>query len=155
MKKALALLLAAAVLLSLAGCGGKAEPAAAPVDLNALYESYGEQLPDMFFPDEATLLNFLGIELADCAQSVVAVCADGMRTDEVWLIEAKDEEALQRLTALAQTRLQAKADETVSYAPDQYAVVEKAELLTSGLYLALLVSPEVETLKAGFEAAVG
>lgn len=152
MKKIIAMLLIAALLLSVSACGAKEEPAVS-VDLNALYESYGAYMPDMFQPDADTMMNFLGIDTADCAQAVVYVCADGMRTDEVWLIEAKDQAALEKLQKLAETRIQAKADETVSYAPDQYAVVEKAQLLTNGLYLALLVSPEVDSLKAGFEAA--
>lgn len=152
MKKLFSLILALTLLLSLAACGAKEE--AAPVDLNALYESFVPSLPDMFQPDEETMLNFLGIDAADCAQYVVSICGNGMQADEVWLIEAKDEEALARLTELAQTRIVAKEDETISYAPDQYAVVQKAELLTNGKYLALLISPDVDTLKAGFEAAM-
>lgn len=152
MKKLISLMVLAALLLTMTACGG--EEKAASVDLNALYESYGEYMPEMFVPDEDTLMNFLGIDTADCKQYVVMICAEGMRTDEVWLIEAKDADALARLEELAQTRIAAKADETESYAPDQYLVVEKAELLTSGNYLALLVSPEVEAMKAGFEAAM-
>lgn len=152
MKKILSVILLAALLLSLAACG-KDEPAQS-VDLAALYESYGEYMPDMFVPDEDTLMNFLGIDVADCKQYVVVICADGMRTDEVWLIEAVDDAALERLKTLAETRLVAKADETISYAPDQYLVVEKAELLTNGKYLALLVSPDVEAMKAAFEEAM-
>ena len=155
MKKMISLLLALALVLGLAACGAKPE-AAAPVsiDVNALYDSYAQHMPDMFFPDDDTLMNFLGINIADCAQYKVAICAEGMRSDEVWLIEAKDQAALEALQQLAQTRIQSKLEETVTYAPDQYVVVEKAEVLVNGLYLALLISPEVETLKAGFEAAL-
>ena len=152
MKKILSLILLVAMLLTLTACGGKEESKS--VDLNALYESYGAYMPEMFVPDEDTLMTFLGIDTADCKQYVVMICADGMRTDEVWLIEAKDADALARLTELAENRLASKADETVSYAPDQYLVVEKAQLLTNGNYLALLVSPEVDAMKAGFEAAM-
>lgn len=150
MKNVISLLLVFSLLLTLTACGGK--EAAVSVDVNALYESYSEQLPEMFYPDDATLMNFLGIDAADCTQYKVAICAEGMRADEVWLIEAKDEAALETLRQLAQTRIESKLDETVTYAPDQYVVVEKAELLTNGLYLALLISPDVDTLKAGFEA---
>ena len=59
MKKILSLILALCLLLSLAACGGKEE--AVSVDVNALYESYGQYMPDMFFPDEDTMMNFLGI----------------------------------------------------------------------------------------------
>lgn len=154
MKRIFALVLSAVLLLSLVGCGSESGSAAEPVDLNALYESYEETLPAMFLLDESTMLNFLGLQTEDCAQVVAAVCADGLRTDEVWLIEAKDQAALDRIKALADSRLQAKADETVTYSPDQYAVVEKAEILTEGLYLAFLVSPDVDTLKTAFEDAV-
>lgn len=151
MKKTITLLLTLSLVLTIAACGRKEE--AKTVDLKALYESYGEYLPEMFCPDEVTMLNFLGIRTEDCSRYQVAICAEGMRADEVWLIEAKNQAALERLRQLAQTRIEAKLDETESYVPDQYVIVEKAELLTNGLYLALLISPDVDTLKAGFEAA--
>lgn len=152
MKKVISLMLALALVLTMAACGGKSEEPVS-VDVNALYDSYSQYMPDMFYPDEATLLNFVGINVEDCAQYKVAICAEGMRADEVWLIEAKDQTALENLRQLAQTRIQSKLDETVSYAPDQYVVVEKAQLVENGLYLALLISPDVDALKAGFEAA--
>lgn len=149
MKKAISLVLALLLVLSMTACGGKQ----ASVDVNALYESYSQYLPEMFYPDEATLLNFLGIKAEDCVQYKIALCAEGLRADEVWLIEAKDETSLETLRQLAQTRIEAKLEETVTYVPDQYGIVEKAELLVNGRYLALLISPDVEALKAGFEAA--
>lgn len=152
MKKLIAFVLAAAMMLSLVACGGKADSKS--VDLNALYESYAEYMPDMFQLDEDTMMNFLGIDVADCTQYTVYICGDGLRADEVWLIEAKDEAALGRLKEMAESRIQAKENETISYVPDQYVIVEKAEILTNGLYLALLISPDVDQLKAGFEAAM-
>ena len=152
MKKILTLLLAFSLVLSLAACGGKTEEPVS-IDVNTLYESYGEYLPEMFYPDEATLLNFLGIDVADCAQYKVAICAEGLRADEVWLIEAKDEAAMERLYQLAETRIVSKLDETETYAPDQYLIVQEAVILTNGRYLALLISPDVDALKAEFEAA--
>lgn len=152
MKKILSLMLALLLVLSMTACAGKAEETVS-IDVNALYESYSQYLPEMFYPDEATLMNFLGIAVEDCVQYKVAVCAEGMRADEVWLIEAKDEAALERLQALAMTRIASKLDETVSYAPDQYVIVEKAQMVVEGRYLALLISPDVDALKAGFEAA--
>ncbi len=152
MKKVLSLMLALALVLSLAACGGKTEDVA-DVDVNALYDSFGQYMPDMFFPDEDTMMNFLGIDAKDCKQYMVAICAEGMRSDEVWLIQAKNASSLEKLKKLAETRIEAKKDETVTYAPDQYVVVEKAVVLTRGNYLALLISPDVDALKAGFEAA--
>lgn len=152
MKKMICLMLALVLALSLAACGGKTEDVK-NVDVNALYESFGQYMPDMFFPDDDTMMNFLGIDVKDCTQYKVAICAEGMRSDEVWLIQAKNASSLETLKKLAQTRIEAKKDETVSYAPDQYVVVEKAVVLTKGNYLALLISPDVDALQAGFEAA--
>ncbi len=152
MKKLIAFVLAAAMMLSLAACGGKADTKS--VDLNALYESYAQYMPEMFSLDEDTMMNFLGIDAADCANYAVYICGDGLRADEVWLIEAKDEAALGRLKEMAEARMQAKVNETISYVPDQYVIVEQGVILTNGLYLALLVSPDVEALQAGFEAAM-
>ena len=151
MKKIFSLILVLVLMMSLAACGGKEKTAS--VDVKSLYESFSSYMPDMFFPDEDTMMNFLGIEAKDCVQYQVAICAEGMRADEVWLIEAKNASALENLRQLAETRVEAKKDETVSYAPDQYVVVEKAVILTEGNYLALLISPDVDALKAGFEAA--
>ena len=146
------MLLILSLALSAAACGAKAEEPV-DLDLNAMYDSFGPYLPEMFFPDEATLMDFMGIDVADCVQYKVALCAEGMEADEIWLIEAKDDAALEKLQQRAKTRIEAKLDEAANYVPDQYAVIEKAELVVIGRYIALLVSPDVDTLKATFEAA--
>lgn len=150
MKKFICMIIALCLLLSMAACGSKEQ--AVSLDVAALYEDYQQYLPEMFFPDDATLLNFLGIHAEDCVQYKVAICAEGLRADEVWLIEAKDDAALETLTNLANARIQSKLDETETYAPDQYLIVQQAVVLTHGRYLVLFISPDVETLKASFEA---
>ena len=154
MKKIFAMILCAAMLLGMTACGSEAAPAQKSVDLNALYESFGPSLPEMWVLDEEMMLNMYGIKAEDCTQVITAIVSTGLAADEVWLIEAKDADALARLKALAESRMTAKAEETVNYLPDQYVFVEKGVILTEGLYLALLVSPDVDTLKASFESAV-
>lgn len=152
MKKMMILFLAAAMLLSMTACGNT-EPEAKSVDLQQLYSEYEATLPAMMILDETMMMNFLGIPADKCSQVVASICADGLRADEVWLVEAKDQAALEELTKLANTRLTAKLEETESYNPEQYAVCEKAVILNSGLYLAFFVSPDVDSMKATFEAA--
>ena len=154
MKKITAILLCAVLLLSMAACGGEPAPEKKNVDLNAVYESFGASLPEMWVLDEDMMLNMFGIKAEDCTQVITAIVSTGLNVDEIWLIEAKDAAALEQLKALAESRMQAKADETVDYLPDQYVFVEKGVILTEGLYLALIVSPDVDNLKAAFEAAV-
>ena len=181
MKRMLALLLAAVLLLVMTACGGNLQEETEPqvtaaestqvpettlpeedtapeateaeqpaevngLDLAALYDTLAASMPEMILLDENMMLNFCGIAPEDCVQAVVATCADGLRTDELWLIQAVDADALARLEELAQIRLRMKGEESITYSPEQYAVVEKAQILTDGLYLAVVVSPDVETL---------
>lgn len=152
MKKLISLLLATLLVVSLAACGGSA-PKAKNVDVNAVFDSVSQYLPEMFYPDETTMLNFLGIKAENCKQYKVAVCSEGLRADELWIIEAKDEAALETLKKLANSRIESKLDETESYVPDQFVIVQKAEIVTNGLYLALIISPDVDTMKASIETA--
>lgn len=151
MKRFVAILLAVLV-LSMAGCGGKEEPAKT-MDMQAVYESMEAKLPDMLMMDENMMLNFCGIKAEQCQQVVVAVCSDGLRADEIWLIEAKDDAALEELKTLADGRLTRKGEESITYSPEQYEVVKKAEVLTVGNYLAVIVSPDVDALTEIFNGA--
>lgn len=131
-------------------------PATEPkISMAAIYEKMTANLPEMVEMDETMQLNYCGISREDVSQAVVAICADGLRTDEIWLIQAVDEAAAERIAELARTRQKAKEDETVNYAPDQYAIVEKAELVQEGEYVAFLVSPEAKALTEIFRQEIG
>lgn len=145
MKRFVALLLAV-LMLCLAGCGGKDSGADVQMDVQEVYGSMVSVMPEMLAMDEMMMLNFCGIEAEMCKQAVVSVCFDGLRADEVWLIEAKDADTLKQLQTLAQSRLERKGEESITYSPEQYEVVQKAEVLTAGNYLAVLVSPDVDQL---------
>ena len=151
MKKFIAIVLAVLV-LCLAGCGGK-DQTVNVIDVEAVYSSMESVLLEMLPMVEAMMLNFCGIKAEQCKQVVVAVCSDGLRADEVWLIEAADEAALEALKGLADGRLTRKGEESITYSPEQYEVVKKAEVITAGNYLAVLVSPDVDALVKIFNEA--
>jgi len=168
--KKLYFLLAVLMVVLLAGCGGEAAPAetAAPVEtavsaepvvlnMQELYTAMTATagMPEMLPLEPDMQLNFCGIDTADCAQSAVAICANSLRTDEIWLIEAVDEAALERIQTMAQNRLTAKGEESITYSREQYAVVQEAQIITHGNYFALLVSPDVDTLAQLFRDAAG
>lgn len=155
MKRLIALALALMLLCALAGCGAKEPEKKADVqmDVQSVYDSMVSVMPEMLAMDEMMMLNFCGIEAEMCEQAVVSVCFDGLRADEVWLIEAKDADALEELEALAKSRLERKGEESITYSPEQYEVVQKAEVLTAGNYLAVLVSPDVDALVEIWEQA--
>lgn len=167
MKKILAFILAILTTLSLAACGS-AEPAtgteqnatptenntqaAVQLDMPTVYETLQSKvtLPEMMTLNEIQMLNFCGIAAADVKQAVVVICADSLRTDEIWLVEAVDADAAARIKGLAEVRLDQKDAESITYSPEQNAVVKKAELICTGNYVALLVSPDSEALAQAY-----
>ena len=151
MKKVFVLLLAA-LMVVMAGCGGQ-KSKVAQMNMQEVYNGFVSSLPNMLVLNEDQMLNFCGIRADQCKQAVVAVCSDGLRADEIWLIEAKDEVALKELESLAQGRLTRKGEESITYSPEQYEVVQAAKVITAGNYLAVIVTPEAAALAEQFNAA--
>ncbi len=149
MKRLIAVML---LVLVLAGCGS----AVKEVNLEQLYtdlESVG--MPAMVKLQSSMMLDFYGIQEADVKQAIVTVCSDGLRADEVWLLEAVDSDAAARLKGLAENRLKQKDAESVTYSPEQNAIVKKALLLVEGNYVIMITSPDVEAMTAKVNAAFG
>ena len=144
MKRLFMMIMAALMVFSLAACGGGEAAEVKQMDMQQMYASIQEavQMPEMLNLDETLMLDYCGIRSEQVKQAVVVICADSLRTDELWLLEAVDEDTAKELVELANTRLRKKGEESITYSPEQYAVVEKAELLQLGNYVILLVSPD-------------
>lgn len=168
MKKITVLLLCALMLVSLVACGGESDAGNAAsgnvvsdntvtLDVTAAYEKLTQAatLPEMLELDAGMMLDYCGIKEADVTAAKVLICADSLRTDEIWLIQAKDAAAADTIVKLAEKRLEKKGEESITYSPEQYAVVEKAELLRQGNFVALIVSPDVATLADAFRQYAG
>ena len=168
MKKFISILLVVLTLLSLAACGTE-QPSvpgstpstpAAPKQLNladvfVAMTAKTSDMPEMMLVGEDMLLDLYGIKSEHYRQIQVYLCVNSLRADEIWLIEATDAEALAQLKTLAQNRLTAKDEESITYDPEQNAIVKQAHLETYGNYLVMIVSPEVQTLVAAFKAEAG
>lgn len=122
------------------------EQAVVKVDLQKLYDACVAKMPEMISLDSEMMLNFCGIKAEDCAESYVSICADSLRADEIWLIKVKDVNSVQTIETLAKSRIQAKADESITYSPEQHAIVQKAEIIIQGEYIAVIVSPDVSAI---------
>ena len=158
MKKITVLLLSVLMLVSLAACGGESGSGnAASLDVTAAYEKLTQAatLPEMLELDASLMLDYCGIKEADVTAAKVLICADSLRTDEIWLIQAKDAAAADTIVKLAEKRLTKKGEESITYSPEQYAVVEKAELLRQGNFVALIVSPDVAPMADAFRQYAG
>lgn len=153
MKKVLVVCLVLILLMGMTAC----EDTAVTMDMQEVYSNICStvQVPDMLTLNESLMLDYCGIRAEDVVQAVVVICADSLRTDEIWLLEAKDAAAAEKLMSLAQKRLTKKGEESITYSPAQYAVVEKAQLLQEGNCIALLVSPDSEAMAQVFLSAAG
>ena len=156
MKKITAFFLCALMLVALAACGGDSGNTAA-LDVNGAYTKLTEAatLPEMLELDAGLMLDYCGIKEADVTEAKVLICADSLRTDEIWLVQAKDAAAADTIAKLAEKRLTKKGEESITYSPEQYAVVEKAQLLRQGNFVALIVSPDVAPMADAFRQYAG
>ena len=165
MKRFFVLCLTLVMALGLVACGGNTTDdgngggGTTPVvmDLPEVYTKLTQAvtMPEMYKVEDDMLLDLYGLQAADMKQVVVYDCVDYLRADEIWLIEAVDSAAATRIKEKAQFRLEQLDTESVTYSPEQNAIVKKAQLLQQGNYLALIVSPDVEALAQVFKAEAG
>ena len=143
--------------LLLAGCGAEGETKApAEVNVTSLYTQLeGLGLPTMVNVGADMMLSLYGIEEADVKQAKVAISDDGLRADEVWLLEAVSADAAKKLEGLVKNRIQQKDDESITYSPEQNAIVKKSYTEVAGNYVFFICSPEVEAMKAAVQTALG
>lgn len=162
MKRMIAGLLTLMMLLT--GCGAAAENSetgetpgkVVTIDVVQLYsqlETVG--MPEMLELDESMRLNLYGIRAEDVKQVKVAVASDGLRADEIWLVEAVSEEAAQTIKGLADSRIRQKDLESITYSPEQNAIVKKAVVAAEGSFVYMICSPDVEKMVVAIDAYVG
>ena len=154
MKKRLLVLALLAALLLLPGCGKKPE-AAKKADLSALYTELTAlpDAPEMVPVSEKRMVNYYGVDPAVCPQAILSICGDGLRADEIWLVEAADSEAAGKLVTLAENRVKQLSEETENYRPEQNAVVKAAKIVQNGSSMGLFISPQADKMAELFNAA--
>ena len=159
MKKILIAIIMIIVMLSLVACGGETTDTpetpenTSTVNMQEVYDSYASYLPEMVILEEKGMMNKYGVDATKCNQVIIANCNDGLKSDEIWLIEAVDADAAAEIADLANSRVEREAEETKNYAPDQYAIVEKAEIIQDGNNVVLIISPDVDTLVELYNSA--
>ena len=165
MKKIIAILLCVTTLLTLCACGAKenneeasTEPASqtenttsadATVSDSALKKVYDDCLalmPEMYPLDADKMYNSYGVNPEDYVECYAAISADGMLADEIWIIKAKDADALKRIEEAAKNRIQAKDEESITYSPEQNKIVKASKTIVVGDYFAFICSPDVDNI---------
>ena len=126
------------------------------LDIQTYYDTLAAEaeLKDMVKLSSSTVYNAYGIAPEDYTQGVAALCGDSVRVDEIWLFEAADEEAAERILAAAQARIEARSEEMEDYLPDQYEITRHAVAVREGRYAALFIGPTSEEQARAFSAFI-
>lgn len=153
MRRGILALLAAALCLCLAACGG-GEEKRAELDVHEALAAMLEKAPieEAMELTEADMLNFYGIEADQMADFAAALCAVGIEADELVLVKAADEDSAQAVEELLRQRLENRKSEFQNYLPEEYEVLTHGVVARDGVYVCLIVSPrseELETLWSG------
>ena len=148
MKKKLAIVFVFVLVVLLASCGKPESSSNAVPDMQAVYDSISKSidLPGMILLSGDRRFDLLGIDPTDCTQAVTAICGDSVRADEIWLIEAVDSDAGNRIFEMAQIRIEEKLQQLENYLPDQYEIVKNSTLLRENNTIALFISPDADKM---------
>ena len=128
-----------------------------PVTL--LDEVYGQitgqiSCPEMLELTGKTVESYLGLTPDDYLDGRFYLCANNLKADEIWLMEAEDEAAAQALLEQARERIQVKADSYAAYLPEESEIARRGAAVAKGRYVALFLSPDAARMQELFLAAL-
>lgn len=156
MKRMIALVLAAVCLLVCVSACSASETK--EVDLSAVMAEIEEKVSlnadEMQEITKDELNIYYGINTEDVKQVAAKINSTGIKADEIVMIEAVDADAAQRIKEKLDARYESKKSETISYLPDEYAVIEKCSVEMTGNYVTMLISPDAATMTEIFQNAI-
>ncbi|MBR2724479.1 MAG: DUF4358 domain-containing protein [Ruminococcus sp.] len=103
--------------------------------------------------DAYMLLNLYGIEEADVKENASFTTMDGVFPDEIIMIKASSEDAVERIIAKLENRLEAVLEQSKNYDAENFAIAQKCKVLTKGDVVALFVSAQHEQMQEIFLSA--
>ena len=152
MKKLFSLAMALVLALSLAACGqdsGSGKSADLPKVLETMKSEVG--FSDVIELDEAGLKSNYGIEADDVKQFAAKIKSTGTEYDQVLLFEGIDTDKANNIKKALDTWYEYEKSQTVSYLPEQYAIIEKCSVKQQGNYVSLIVSEQADKINGIYE----
>src|SRR5690606_1078059 len=111
---------------------------------------------DLVHPSEddqqsAMFLERLGIKSDDLEAGFVIAAMMNINSDEIILLQAKDDSKVEELEAALKKELEAQTSTWEQYLPDQYEKVKNNIIKTKGNYLIYITYEDPEALEAVFD----
>lgn len=150
MKKAIILILAAVISLSLFGCDKSKD-----YDANALADAlnagleFGEAL-EKSEPDVAYSIYSIDSEL--CTDAALYL-GSGATADEIAVFNCKDKDSVEKINVAVKDRLDYLLDGYSSYGPSEVPKIENAEVITAGLTVIVCICENPDAVKNIVDAA--
>lgn len=140
MRKLITVILICVLVAGLCSCSSGAKSA----DLSAVLGSFSLDEEEMLMLTADEMTSFYGIDPADMKQFAAAVNLSGIQCDEYVLVECVSDAALNRVSQALEKRLDQKKNEMKGYLPEQYDIITKCSVIKSGMYTAMIVSPDAQ-----------
>lgn len=164
MKKAISILLAAVMALSLTACGNSGNSGsgdALTIDLNAFYtEMFNSVFPD---PNNAPSMSeitgdyleqtYPGLSDVDTVQCVIYAPMITAVAYEVALVEVANADDVAKVQEIFQARIDTQIEGGAFYPATVEAWQNQSEIVTRGSYVALFVGAEKDQMVEAFNAA--
>lgn len=136
--------------LLLTGCGRNNEGVEV-VEEKSFLEIYEEisktvDLPLMITLNDDYISNYYGLDTELLDEYLFTNAEEIIYADTIILLKAKDESSVSELQELLETIIMQKKLELENYLPEQFKIVEKSKVETSGTYLYLVISEEREVI---------
>ena len=165
-KNILPFILIFALLICFASCTADSDEAETPADdggdtlpfapdLASLRENmistFGGEEPIKFESD--ILLDLYGIAADDVAESACYMTMDGVFPQEIIMIKATDADALARISKSLENRISEVKVQSEGYDPENYALAQRCNVVSKGLYVTMFLSPHFEQMTEMFNSA--
>lgn len=151
-KPIIAVALILCIALMLCSCSAKAAP------LSDIFSQIKAEtgLTDLVeFDDVSDLERLYGIDAADVREFAGGVNNSGVDQEEIVLIKATDLDATLRIESALNNRYNSKLNETKSYNPEQYAIVEKCAVEVRDDQISMIISPNADAIKSIYTKGIG
>ena len=167
MKKFLAILMAASMLLAASACGKNEDPASTPessnsqsAEVKACADIYNEdiatviKMPEMISVSEKKLNNTYGIEKGLYSDYVFMTAQEATKADTVIIIKAASEDNKADITDKLNTFIEQCMNTSVDYNPEQFELVKQASVKEEGDYVYLVFSEDMDTIEEIIKGAI-
>ena len=132
-----------------------AETPRAETALDRIYARIGALDSDVLMMElKGDQLSYLGLQPEDFRDGRFYVCSNGLKADEIWLVETEDESAAQAMLSRARERIKLRAATFDQYLPEESALARRGIAVASGRWVGLFISEKAEMMRDIFLEAV-